>query len=88
MESYGYIEVVGLVTAVAAADAALKAADVAVQGKENPGIGMIAVIISGEIGAVRAGLDAAEEAAARVGKVVTTNLIAKPAKGTIQFGVR
>ena len=60
MDSYGYIEVVGLVPAIAAADAALKAANVEVVGRENTGKAMIAVIIKGEIGAVRAAIDAAE----------------------------
>jgi len=78
MDAYGYIEVLGLVPAVAAADAALKAANVQVVGKENTGAGMIAVIIKGEIGAVRAAVDASEDAVGRIGKVVNTNVIAKP----------
>lgn len=78
MDAYGYIEVVGLVPAVAAADAALKAANVQVVGKENTGAAMVAVIIKGEIGAVRAAVDAAEDTVNRIGKVVSTNVIAKP----------
>lgn len=81
MDSYGYIEVLGLVPAVEAADAALKAADVAVVGKENTGAGMVAVIVKGEIGAVRTAVEAAEDAALRIGKVVSTNVIAKPDEG-------
>ena len=81
MDSYGYIEVFGLVPAVEAADAALKAADVAVVGKENTGAGMVAVIIKGEIGAVLTAVEAAEDAAERIGKVVSTNVIAKPDEG-------
>ena len=76
MDSYGYIEVVGLVPAIAAADAALKAANVEVVGRENTGKAMIAVIIKGEIGAVRAAIDAAE--VSRIGTVVNTNVIARP----------
>lgn len=78
MDSYGYIEVVGLVPAIAAADAALKAANVEVVGRENTGKAMIAVIIKGEIGAVRAAIDAAETEVERIGKVVSTNVIARP----------
>ena len=78
MDSYGYIEVVGLVPAIAAADAALKAANVEVVGRENTGKAMIAVIIKGEIGAVRAAVDAAEAEEERIGKVVNTNVIARP----------
>ena len=78
MDSYGYIEVVGLVPAIAAADAALKAANVEVVGRENTGKAMIAVIIKGEIGAVRAAIYAAEAEVERIGKVVNTNVIARP----------
>ena len=78
MNAYGYIEIVGLVPAVGAADVALTAAEVEVVGKENTGKTMIAVIIRGEIGAVRTAVNAAEEAVNRIGKVVSTNIIAKP----------
>lgn len=78
MDSYGYIEVVGLVPAIAAADAALKTANVEVVGRENTGKAMIAVIIKGEIGAVRAAIDAAEAEVSRIGTVVNTNVIARP----------
>ena len=78
MDSYGYIEVVGLVPAIAAADAALKAANVEVVGRENTGKAMIAVIIKGEIGAVRAAIDAAAAEVSRIGTVVNTNVIARP----------
>ena len=78
MNADGDIEVVGLVPAVEAADAALKAAEVQVIGKENTGKAMIAVIIKGEIGAVRTAVNAAEEAVNRIGKVIGTNIIAKP----------
>lgn len=78
MDAYGYIEVVGLVPAIAAADAALKAANVQVVGKENTGKAMIAVIIKGEIGSVRAAIDAAETEVSRMATVVSTNIIARP----------
>lgn len=78
MDAYGYIEVVGLVPAIAAADAALKAANVEVVGKENTGKAMIAVIIRGEIGSVRSAVAAAEEEASRLSTVVSTNIIARP----------
>lgn len=78
MESYGYIEVVGLVPAVVAADAAIKSANIEIVGKENTGKAMIAVIIKGEIGAVRTAVDAAAAEVSRIGKVVSTNVIARP----------
>ncbi len=78
MNSYGYIEVVGLVPAIVAADTAVKAANVEVIGKENTGKAMIAVIIEGEIGAVRTAVDAAQAEVSRIGQVVNTNVIARP----------
>lgn len=78
MISLGYIEVTGLVAAIEAADAGLKAANVELVGKENPGAGMITVVFKGEIGSVKAALDAAEAAAARISKVVSVNVIARP----------
>lgn len=78
MDAYGYIEVVGLVPAIAAADAALKAANVEVVCKENTGKAMIAVIIKGEISSVRAAVAAAEEEVSRMAAVVSTNVIARP----------
>lgn len=78
MDAYGYIEVVGLVPAIAAADIALKAANIEVVGKKNTGKAMIAVIIKGEVGAVRTAIDAAEAEVGRIGKVVSTNVIARP----------
>lgn len=78
MDAYGYIEVVGLVPAIAAADVALKAAKVEIVGKKNTGKAMIAVIIKGEVGAVRTAIDAAEAEVRGIGKVVSTNVIARP----------
>lgn len=78
MNAYGYIEVVGLVPAIAAADAAQKAANVKIVCKENTGKGMVAVVLNGEIGAVRTAVDAAAAEASSIGKVVNTNVIARP----------
>ena len=78
MDAYGYIEVVGLVPAIAAADAAIKAANDEVVTKENTGKALIAVIIKGEVGSVRSAVAAAEEEAARLSTVVNTNIIARP----------
>ena len=81
MDAYGYIEVLGLVPAVVAADAAAKAAVVEIVGKQNTGAGMISVLFKGEIGAVRASLEAAEEAVSAMGKVVNAEVIARPELG-------
>lgn len=78
MRSWGFIEVVGYIPAVAAADAMVKAADVTLAGCEVIGGGYVTVAVTGEIGAVRAAIDAAEAEVERIGKVVSTNVIARP----------
>ena len=58
MRSWGFIEVVGYIPAVAAADAMVKAADVALAGCEVIGGGYVTVAVTGEIGAIRTAVDA------------------------------
>ena len=78
MQSWGFIEVVGYVPAVAAADAMTKAANVDLVGTEIIGGAYLTVAIRGEIGAVRTAIDAGTEAAKAVGKVHCANVIARP----------
>lgn len=80
MSCYGYIETIGLVTAIECADTAMKTANVEIVSKENPGAGMICIVIKGDIGDVRAAVEAAKESGNRIGKVISTNVIAKPDK--------
>ena len=78
----GFIETVGLAAAVAAADAACKAANVSLIGREiSKGYGYVTVKISGEVGAVKAGLAAAKAASERVNRVWSMDLIPRPAAG-------
>lgn len=75
----GFIETLGLVAAVTAADAALKAADVRLVGREiSKGEGRVTVKIRGDVGAVKAALAAASVEAKRVGKVFAAHVIARP----------
>lgn len=85
MSCYGYIETMGLVTATECADAALKTANVEIVGKENPGAGLICIVIKGDIGDVRAAVEAAKESGSRIGKVVSTNVIARPDQKVTEF---
>lgn len=80
--SLGLIETIGLVAAVEAADAAVKAANVKLVGYElTRGDGMTTIKVLGEVGAVNAAIAAAVAAAARVNRVVSTRVIARPAEG-------
>lgn len=75
----GLIETVGLTAAVEAADAASKAANVVLIGLElTRGAGMVTVKLLGDVGAVKAAVDAGRSAAARTGKVVGSHVIPRP----------
>jgi hypothetical protein len=75
----GTIEVIGLTAALEAADTACKAADVTLLGYEaTDGMGMVAVKVLGQVGAVKAAIDAAKFAAGKVNKVVSTSVIPRP----------
>lgn len=78
MKSLGLIETKGLVAAIEAADAMVKAANVQLLGKENIGAGYITVIVEGDVGAVKAAVDAGASAAKRVGEVVSVHVIPRP----------
>jgi len=78
-QSLGTIEVTGLPAAIEAADVAVKAADVTLLGTElTDGAGMVSVKVLGEVSAVKAAMDAARVAAARVSRVVSVSIIARP----------
>ncbi|KUK14366.1 MAG: BMC domain-containing protein [Synergistetes bacterium] len=74
----GFIETVGLVAAITAADAACKAANVELVGRENPKGGIMTIKIKGEVSAVKAALAAACAAASKVNKVVSMAIIPRP----------
>jgi len=81
MLSLGEIEVIGFTAAVEAADAAVKTANVELVGYELAnGAGMVTVKVLGQVGAVRAGLAAAQEAAGQINTVVSTQIIARPSE--------
>ena len=81
MQALGFIETKGFVAAVEAADSALKAASVSLVGQKRPGGGLVTVIITGDVAAVKAGVESATTSAAAVGQVITTQVIANPHEG-------
>lgn len=74
----GMVETKGLVASIEAADAMIKAAHVKLYGQEESGGGYVTVYIRGEIGAVRAAVDAGAAAAKASGELVTVHVIAQP----------
>jgi len=75
MEALGMVETRGLVGAVEAADAMVKAANVVLVGKEYVGAGYVTVLVRGDVGAVKAATDAGAAAARRVGELVSVHVI-------------
>ena len=74
----GLIETRGLVGSIEAADAMVKAAKVELIGKELVGGGLVTVMVRGDVGAVKAAVDAGAAAAARVGEVPSVHVIPRP----------
>jgi ethanolamine utilization protein EutM len=77
-EALGMIETRGLVGAIEAADAMVKAANVTLMGKETVGSGLVTVMVRGDVGAVKAATEAGAEAAQRVGQLISVHVIPRP----------
>ena len=77
-EALGMIETRGLIGAVEAADAMVKAANVHLIGEQQIGSGLVTVMVRGDVGAVKAAVEAGGAAASRLGEVVATHVIPRP----------
>lgn len=77
-QALGMVETIGLVGAIEAGDAMVKAANVTLIGKESIGSGLVTVLVRGDVGAVKAATEAGAEAAKRVGELVTVHVIPRP----------
>ena len=77
-QAIGMIETKGYVAALAAADAMVKAANVTIIAREQVGDGLVAVVIRGDVGAVKAATDAGAETANQVGEVIAVHVIPRP----------
>ncbi len=78
MEALGMVETRGLVAAIEAADAMVKAANVVLVGSEKIGSGLVSVMVRGDVGAVKAAVEAGTAAAASLGEIVATHVIPRP----------
>ena len=74
----GMVETKGLVGAIEAADAMVKAANVQLVGKEQVGGGLVTVMVRGDVGAVNAATDAGAAAAEKVGELISVHVIPRP----------
>ena len=78
MNALGMVETRGLVGAIEAADAMVKAANVEIVGREQVGGGLVTVMVRGDVGAVKAATDAGAAAAERVGDLKSVHVIPRP----------
>ena len=78
LNALGMIETRGLVAAIEAADAMVKAANVTLVGKEMAGGGLVSVLVRGDVGAVKAATDAGAAAADRIGELISVHVIPRP----------
>ena len=77
-DALGMVETKGLVSAIEAADAMVKAANVNLVGYEKIGSGLVTVMVRGDVGAVKAAVEAGAVAARAVGEVVSLHVIPRP----------
>ena len=78
MKALGFIETKGFVAAVEAADSALKAARVSLLTQMRAGSGLVMVVVTGDVAAVKAAVDAGAGSAAAIGEVIAVQVIASP----------
>ena len=78
VQALGMIETRGLVAAIEASDAMVKAADVELIGSEKIGSGLVSVMVRGDVGAVKAAVEAGGAAASRLGEVIASHVIPRP----------
>ncbi len=86
MEALGMVETKGFVAMIEAADAMVKAANVRLVGYEKIDAGLVTAIVRGEVGAVKAAVEAGAAAARRVGEVVAVHVIPRPHR-EVSYGI-
>lgn len=77
-EALGLVETIGLVPALEAADKMLKAANVELISYENVGSTLVTIMVKGDVGAVKAAVEAGAAAAAAIGKLTAHNVMPRP----------
>jgi len=84
----GLVETKGLVPLVEATDAMAKAANVKIEKRINLGAGLVTTVVSGDVGSVRAAVEAGAAAATQVGELVSSHIIARPSEGLMEAYMR
>ena len=82
-EAIGMVETRGLISLVEATDAMAKAANVKVLKRVDIGGGLVTTVVSGDVGSVRAAVEAGSTAATQLGELISSHVIPRPAEGVI-----
>ena len=77
-QAIGMIETKGSVAGITAADAMVKAANVSIVAREQVGDGLVAIVVRGDVGAVKAATEAGAAAASQIGELVSVHVIPRP----------
>ena len=77
-QALGMVETKGLIGAIEAADAMVKAAEVTLVGTEKIGSGLVSVMVRGDVGAVKAAVESGTAAASKLGEIIATHVIPRP----------
>lgn len=85
MKAIGVIETKGITALIEAADTMLKAASVEIVATERIGSGFVSVVVQGEVGAVKAAVEAGAQSAQRLGEVIAVHVIARPSEDIKQI---
>jgi len=83
-DAIGLIETKGLVGLVEATDAMAKAANVKIEKRVDIGGGLVTTVVSGDVGSVRAAVEAGANAATQVGELIGSHIIPRPAEGLME----
>ena len=78
MKAIALLEVQAMVAAITGLDAMVKAANVVLIGSEKIGSGLVSVMVRGDVGAVKAAVEAGNAAATALGEVIATHVIPRP----------
>jgi len=82
-EAIGMVETKGLVALVEATDAMAKAANVTIVKRISIGGGLVTTVVSGDVGSVRAAVEAGASAATQVGELISSHVIPRPSDGLV-----
>ncbi|WP_146409066.1 BMC domain-containing protein [Allorhodopirellula heiligendammensis] len=82
-DAIGLIETKGLLPLIEATDAMAKAANVEIVKRVDLGGGLVTTVVSGDVGSVRAAVEAGAAAAAQIGELVSSHIIPRPADGLV-----